>query len=176
MPTSDRVRLRSPISVYTRQSSCNMKSTHWSRPAAAELPRRPLSFKTFSPIVVPILSFPQGKIRREFKKFSPFRLLFQLRNLKQHQFESVYRMRYAGSTHILRQLTVRQFSVGYIQRLRRAFFPNSQGGGCLVRDSYKNKTLHYFPIIYNRYIFLSFSHSPYVATTQIHTAIFTSVT
>ena len=82
-----------------------------------------------------LLSIPQGRIRRETQKFFFFTLLSLFLNLKQRHFESVYRLSYPGSIHILGHLTFRQFSLGYIQPLRQAFIPNSLGGCLSVRDS-----------------------------------------
>jgi hypothetical protein len=98
------------------------------RLAAVEPPRRPLSPKNILSYRRPnLLSFPQGRIRREFQKFFFSSLNFLLRILKQRQFGNVYRLSYPGSIYSVGHFTVRQFSLGYILPLRRAFIPNSQG-------------------------------------------------
>jgi hypothetical protein len=61
--------------------------------------------------------------------FLLFVYFFLMRNLKQRQFGSMYRLSYPRSIHILQHLTVRQFSLGYILPLRRALIPNSREGG-----------------------------------------------
>ena len=170
--------LLSPISVYTRQSSCNVNSTHRNQTGRS---------RTASPRVIAqqhsllrrltLLSFTQGKIRSEFKKCFFFSFISLLLNFKQRHFGSVYRLSYQGSIHILRHLTVRQLSLGYILPLLRAFIPNSQRRWFLgKRQLQEHNTTLLFKNIFNRNRVLSITHSPSGATTQIHTAIGSAVT
>jgi len=124
--------LRSPICIYTRQSSCNVNSTHWNQTGRSRTASPPVIAQQHSLLSSShFFHSRREKFDASFKKFSSFRLLFSLRNLKQRQFGSVYRLSYPGSIHILRHLTVRLFSLGYILPLRRAFIPKSQGGWLL---------------------------------------------
>ena len=177
MPTAERVCLLSPISVYTRQSSCNVNSTHWNETGRS---------RTASPTVIAqehsLLSSSQSSFISAGKNSTRVSKIFLL-------FVEFF-IAYFETTSVL-ECVPTELSRLHIQRrtlhsssvLSRIYSTSTSrvhseqpGGGCSVRDSYKNTTLYSFPIIFNRNRVLSISHSTSCATTMIHTAIGSAAT
>jgi len=172
VPTVTHLRIYTAVKLQCELNTLESDRQKQNRLAARYVPT------AFSPIVVShFFHSRREKFEASFKNVPSFRLFFLLLNFKQRQFGSVYRLSYEGSIYILRHLTVRQLSLGYILPLPRAFIPNSQRRWFLgKRQLQEHKATSLFKNIFNRNRVLSITHSPSGATTQIHTAIGSAVT